>query len=76
MDIIENGGCLVSEYAPNADAFKRTYVQRDQIVAAFSDAVFVVECGVKSGTMHTVNFAEEYGKKIRFFIYNSNTKTS
>lgn len=68
MDIIENGGCLISEYAPNADAFKRTYVQRDQIVAAFSDAVFVVECGVKSGTMHTVDFAVDYNKPIFTFL--------
>lgn len=68
MDIIEKGGCLVSEYAPNADAFKRTYVQRDQIVAAFSDAVFVVECGVKSGTMHTVDFASEYNKPIFTYL--------
>ena len=68
MDIIEKGGCLISEYAPNADAFKRTYVQRDQIVAAFSDATFVVECGIKSGTMHTVDFASEYNKPIFAFL--------
>ena len=67
FEIIDKGGCLVSEYEPYADAQKHTYVQRDQIVAAFSDAIFVVECGVKSGTMHTVNFAEEYGK--RLFTY-------
>lgn len=68
MDIIDKGGCLVSEYEPNKDAYKSSYVQRDQIVAALSDAVFVVECGVKSGTMHTVDFAGEYNKPIFTFL--------
>lgn len=67
-DIIENNGCLVSEYEPNAKAFKRTYVERDQIVAAFSDATFVVECGVKSGTMHTVNAARKLNKQIFSYL--------
>lgn len=67
-DIVEKGGCLVSEYEPNADAFKSNYVQRDQIVAAFSDVTFVVECGIKSGTMHTVDFASDYNKKIFTYL--------
>lgn len=67
-NIIETGGCLVSEYEPNSKAFKSTYVERDQIVAALSDAVFVVECGVKSGTMHTVNFSNDYQKQIYAYL--------
>ena len=67
-NIIEKGGCLISEYEPNADAFKNTFVQRDQIVAALSDAIIVVECGIKSGTMHTVDFAEEYGKQLFAYL--------
>ena len=63
-DIIDNGGCLVSEYEPNAKAFRSTYVERDKIVAAFCDATFVVECGKKSGTMHTLNAAEKLQRPI------------
>ena len=59
-EIIENGGCLVSEYAPNIKANKGYYVDRDQIVAAFSDINFVIQCGEKSGTMHTVNATINY----------------
>lgn len=68
QDIIDAGGCLVSEYDPEATVYKSTYVERDKIVAAFSDATFVVECGVKSGTMHTVNFAKEYNKQIFSYL--------
>lgn len=68
QDIIDTGGCLVSEYDPNATVYKSTYVERDRIVAAFSDATFVVECGIKSGTMHTVNFAKEYNRQLFCYL--------
>lgn len=62
--ILETGGCLVSEYEPDSKVFRGNYVERDAIVAAFSDATFVVECGIKSGTMHTVNAAIDYNRQI------------
>lgn len=68
--IIDTGGCLISEYEPDKSAFKSTYVERDKIVAAFSDATFVVECGVKSGTMHTVDAARKFNRQI--FTYSPN----
>ena len=63
-DIIKTGGCLISEYEPNAKLFRGNYVERDKIVAALCDATFVVECGIKSGTMHTVNAAIDYNRQI------------
>lgn len=68
QEIIETGGCLVSEYEPGTRVQKGNYVDRDKIVAAFSDATFVVECGVKSGTMHTVNFANDYQRPIYAYL--------
>lgn len=76
QSILETGGCLVSEYEPNAKAFKSTYVERDQIVAAFSDATFVVECGVKSGTMHTVNAAQKFNRQIFAYLPNNLNNSS
>lgn len=67
-EILKNNGCLISEYEPDSRAFNSTYVERDKIVAALSDAVFVVECGVKSGTMHTVNFSKNYQKQIYAYL--------
>ena len=68
QEIIETGGCLISEYEPNKTPYKKEYVERDAIVAAFSDATFVVECGIKSGTMHTVNFANSYKRPIYAYL--------
>ncbi len=67
-EIIKTGGCLISEYEPGTRVQKGNYVERDKIVAAFSDAIFVVECGVESGTMHTVNFAKEYKRQIYSYL--------
>ena len=73
-DIIDNGGCLISEYEPNAKAFRGNYVERDKIVAAFSDATLVIECGIKSGTMHTVNAAEKYKRQIFAYLPENYSK--
>lgn len=67
-EIINTGGCLISEYKPGTKVQKGNYVERDKIVAAFSDAIFVVECGVESGTMHTVNFAKDYERQIYSYL--------
>ncbi|MDO5859859.1 DNA-processing protein DprA [Methanobrevibacter sp.] len=66
--IIETGGCLVSEYEPHVGVNRGSYVERDAIVAAFSDATFVVECGIKSGTMHTVDFANDYKRQLFAYL--------
>jgi len=55
--ILESGGCLVSEYVFGTPPHKNYFVQRDRIQSGLSDAIIVVETGVKGGTMHTVNFA-------------------
>ena len=68
QDIINAGGCLVSEYEPNKSVTKGSYVERDAIVAALSDELFVVECGIKSGTMHTVDADVKYQKPICTYI--------
>lgn len=64
-DIISEGnGCIISEYSPNEAAAQYTYVRRDALVAALSDGILVIECGVKSGTMHTVESAIKMRKPI------------
>lgn len=67
-DIIKTGGCLVSEYDPDKKVTKGSYVERDVIVAALSDSIFVVECGINSGTMHTVNAAKDFNKQIYSYL--------
>lgn len=66
-EIIDLGGCIISEYPPHAEIQRGFFVDRDRLQAALSDAVFVVETDVKGGTMHTVGFAKKYGKRVYCF---------
>ena len=62
--IIASGGLVLSEYplATPVDTYR--LVARDRLQAALSAELLVIECGVKSGTMHTVRFAERYHRPI------------
>ena len=63
-EIAEKGGCLVSEYPPDAHAEKWKFIARDRLMAEIADAVIAIECGENSGTMHTVRAAHGLGKKL------------
>lgn len=52
--ILDNGGCLVSEYPPGTRPEKWKFVARDKIQAQLSNKVLVVDCEEKSGTMYAV----------------------
>jgi len=74
--IDSNRGLFLSEFEPNTRAAKYTFVKRDRIMAAIGNKLLVIEAGLKSGTMHTVNFALELGKEVYAVpgnIYNSNS---
>ena len=62
--IIASGGLVLSEYplATPVDTYR--LVARDRLQAALSAELLVIECGVQSGTMHTVRFAERYHRPI------------
>lgn len=63
-DEIAKKGLLVSEYPPSKKSTKYTFPQRNRIIAGLSDGVLVTEAGIKSGTIHTKEFALEYGKNL------------
>jgi DNA processing protein len=57
--ILEGGGCWVSELALRKQPHRGTFVQRDRIQSGLSVAVIPVQTDVEGGTMHTVRFAEQ-----------------
>lgn len=62
MDIIDKGGCIISEYAPGKHIEKFFFVQRDRLQAALSSAVIVIETDKNGGAMHTARFCKNYNK--------------
>ena len=66
--ILENGGCLISEYPKGTRPQKYTFVQRDRIQAMLSNKVFIVDAEKDGGTMHTADFAVKYEKPLGCFV--------
>ncbi len=62
--IVSSGGVLLSEFAPEMSAAQWTFPARNRIMAALSDALFVVEATEKSGTLITARQALELGRDI------------
>lgn len=63
-EILEKGGCLMSELEPEIRATQWTFPARNRLMSAMSDAILVVEAGEKSGTLITARMSLELGKDI------------
>lgn len=59
--IIKGSGCVVSEYQTGQLINKYNFIERDRIIAALSDVVFIPEAAEKSGSLHTAGFALDAG---------------
>ncbi len=69
--ILDNGGCLISEYPPFTNIFKNYFIERDRLQSGLSDGVFVVETGEKGGTLHTVQYAIDYNRTLACYNHPS-----
>lgn len=63
-DILESGGALLSEEAPDFHARPESFPKRNRIMAGMSNAVLVIEAGVQSGTLITARLATEYNRDV------------
>lgn len=67
-EILKKGGLILSEHPLGVKANPARLVARNRLQAAHSEEVVVAECPVHSGTMHTVRYAQKYGKTIKAAI--------
>ena len=58
---IAQQGLVISEYLPACPSTRYNFPFRNRIVAALSEAVVIVEAGLKSGTMITAEWAHTVG---------------
>ena len=70
-EILYNNGCIISEYFPFEKPYKNHFIERDRLQSALALGIIVVECGIKSGTMYTVNFAKEQNRIICCFKHDN-----
>lgn len=63
-EILDKGGLILSEYKPSEPVVTYHFPVRNRIIAGLSKATFIVEAGEKSGSMHTKNYALDYGREV------------
>ncbi len=63
-EIVERGGCLISELEPECPAGIHTFPRRNRIMAGLSHATLIIEAGEKSGTLITARLAMEYNRDV------------
>lgn len=61
---IENAGLIISEQRLGIKPDPWIFPIRNRIIAGLSKGVLIVEAGIKSGVMHTKNYALDYGKDV------------
>lgn len=62
--ILENNGCLISEYPIGTRGTKFTFPQRNRIISGISLGVLVVEAKEKSGALITTDWAFRQKRKV------------
>lgn len=63
-DDIEGHGCVMSEFPLGTEPGRTTFPMRNRIVSGLSEALLVVEAGLKSGAIITANEALEQGRHV------------
>lgn len=70
IDLLIKNGLVITEYPPETITQKYFYPIRNRIIAGLSKGVLVTSGALKSGTLHTANFALEYGKDLFSIPYS------
>jgi len=63
-EIVQAGGCLVSEFPPKMPAGLHTFPQRNRIIAGLCRGVLVIEAPEKSGALITAAFALDFNRDV------------
>lgn len=69
--IIDNQGCLLSEYAPHTKMQSYMLVARDRIQAGISKKLILIQSKVDGGSMHATKEMIRIGRSVYFVDYDS-----
>jgi DNA processing protein len=60
--IVDGGGSVISEFAPDTVPSRGTFPRRNRVISGLADATVVVEAGARSGALTTAAWALEQGR--------------
>ena len=78
-EILNQGGCLVSEYHSSSVTKSYGFVARNRIIAGLSDGTLVVESPYNGGSLLTAGMADGYSRSVMAIpgrIFDSSSKGS
>src|SRR3990167_4694303 len=76
-EVIESGGCLISEFEPSFKATLWSFGKRNRLMAGISKATLIIEASEKSGTLITARLTTEYNRDLLVVpgsIFSSSSK--
>jgi len=76
-EVVDSGGCLISEFEPDFKATQWSFPMRNRLMAGISKAVLIIEAEEKSGTLITARLATEYNRDLLVVpgsIFSTNSK--
>ena len=72
--ILDNKGCVISEYSPETEINKNNFPRRNELISALSIGVLVIEAKYRSGSSITANKAFKQRKKVFAIPSNIDSK--
>ena len=76
-EVVDSGGCLISEFEPDFKATQWSFPMRNRLMAGISKAVLIIEAEEKSGTLITARLTTEYNRDLLVVpgsIFSPNSK--
>lgn len=68
-DILDNNGCIISEYELGHPINENDFILRDRLQAALAVGTIVIEAGITGGTMHAVNTTLQLKRPLAFLKF-------
>ncbi len=75
MHQVAQKGLIVSEYAPSVPSLAFHFPVRNRIIAGLSKGTLIVSGSIKSGTKHTAEYTESYGRDLFAIPYSADVPT-